>query len=105
MNGFIADVDRDLRKFYHAEQRSVALAYVLAVCLGMFGAHHFYLGRTTYGVMYLCTLGLFGVGYLVDLIRVPSLVKDANIRRIDEEEERTMSDLYVLWFPCGILGL
>ena len=104
VNGFIENVDRDLRKFYHTHQRSVCVAYVLAVCLGMFGVHHFYLGRKWYGVMYLCTFGLFGVGYVVDLFRLARLVRDANIRRIDEEEDRTLMDLYVLWFPCGILG-
>nr|XP_022309921.1 uncharacterized protein LOC111115461 [Crassostrea virginica] len=104
VNGFIENVDRDLRKFYHTHQRSVCVAYVLAVCLGMFGVHHFYLGRKWYGVMYLCTFGLFGVGYVVDLFRLASLVRDANIRRIDEEEDRTLMDLYILWFPCGILG-
>lgn len=75
------------------------------VCLGMFGVYYFYLGWIMYGVMYLCMLGLFGVGYLVDLIWVLFFVKDVNIRWIDEEEERIMLDLYVFWFLCGILGL
>lgn len=104
INGFIENVDRDLRKFFHANRRSTTTTYVLAVFLGLLGVHHFYLGRKLYGVMYLCTFGLFGVGYVVDLFRIPTLVKEANVRRVDEEEDRTLGDLYVLWFPCGILG-
>lgn len=38
--------------------------------LGFFGVHRFYEGDKKWGKIYLCTLGLFGYGWLFDLIRI-----------------------------------
>ena len=43
-------------------------AFVLCLLLGYFGAHKFYEGMVGMGVLYLFTLGLFGIGWFVDLI-------------------------------------
>jgi TM2 domain-containing membrane protein YozV len=44
----------------------------LLLCLffGLFGAHHFYVGRKKMGLVYVFTLGLAGVGYIIDLVRI-----------------------------------
>lgn len=42
--------------------------FVLCLLLGYFGAHKFYEGKVGMGVLYLFTLGLFGIGWFVDLI-------------------------------------
>lgn len=34
--------------------------------LGIFGVHRFYEGKIKTGILYACTLGLFGVGVIVD---------------------------------------
>lgn len=41
----------------------------LAICyfFGLFGGHKFYEGKTREGFLYLCTLGLFGIGWFIDL--------------------------------------
>jgi TM2 domain-containing membrane protein YozV len=62
-----------------AIQKTVGNAYILgATPAGLFGAHHFYLGRITFGIYYLLTLGGFGIGWIVDWIRMPWLVERAN---------------------------
>lgn len=53
-------------------------AYVLWFPFGIAGYHHFYLRRYVWGVLYFTTFGLFGMGWLMDMCRIPSLVKDCN---------------------------
>lgn len=44
------------------------VAFFLCLFLGFLGAHKFYEGKSGMGVLYLFTVGLFGVGVFVDLI-------------------------------------
>lgn len=43
-------------------------AFFLCLFLGEFGAHKFYEGKAGMGILYLFTLGLFGIGWIVDTI-------------------------------------
>ena len=75
--------------------------------LGLLGAHHFYLRRPLFGIIYLFTFGLFGAGFVVDLFRLPILVDRANedlIKPPRMNKKKYTDDAYVLWFPFGILG-
>ena len=56
--------------------KSRSVYVVLCLTLGWAGAHHFYLKRNTFGIIYLLSFGLFGIGWLYDLFRVDSLVLD-----------------------------
>lgn len=57
-------------------------AYMLAIIrvtiLGLLGAHHFYLNRPLWGILYFFTFGLFGIGWLIDGCRMCCLVKESN---------------------------
>lgn len=44
------------------------VALLLWFFLGVFGGHKFYEGKIGMGILYIFTLGLFGIGLLVDLI-------------------------------------
>ncbi len=44
------------------------VAFTLCLFLGVCGGHKFYEGKTGLGVLYLFTAGLFGIGWLVDII-------------------------------------
>lgn len=43
-------------------------AFFLCLCLGFVGAHKFYEGKVLLGIVYIFTVGLFGFGWLIDLI-------------------------------------
>ena len=53
-------------------ERSRGVALALAVLLGPFGGHRFYVGKTGTGALMLCTLGGAGLWYLYDVIMVAS---------------------------------
>ena len=42
----------------------------LCVFLGMFGAHQYYVGKIGKGILYTCTFGLFGIGWIVDIFKI-----------------------------------
>lgn len=46
------------------------VAFFLCLFLGEFGAHKFYEGKIGMGILYLCTLGLCGIGWLIDTIAI-----------------------------------
>lgn len=48
--------------------RNKWVAFLLCVLLGYFGAHKFYEGKAGMGILYLCTFGLFGIGWFIDCI-------------------------------------
>lgn len=52
----------------YGRQRDKWVAFFLCLFLGFFGAHKFYEGKAGMGVLYIFTIGLFGIGWIVDLI-------------------------------------
>lgn len=46
------------------------VALVLCILFGYFGFHKFYVGKDGMGAIYLFTCGLFGIGWLVDIILI-----------------------------------
>lgn len=51
-------------------EKSRLVTLLMCVYLGIFGAHRFYVGKTGTGVVWLLTLGCFGIGFIVDLITI-----------------------------------
>lgn len=46
------------------------VSLLLCIFLGWLGAHKFYEGKLGIGLIYLFTLGLWGIGWIVDIIRL-----------------------------------
>jgi len=63
-------LDHTLPEEYSSKNRMVAL--ILCIVFGMFGLHYFYVRKTGMGILYLLTVGVFGIGWLIDIIRIAS---------------------------------
>ncbi|XP_012935773.1 uncharacterized protein LOC101864131 [Aplysia californica] len=97
---------RTVRPAQSFSKKTMFEAYLLWLCVGLLGGHHFYLRRYSFGVVYFCTFGLLGIGWLVDLVRMYWLVKQANEKAENPwlRQQFSMVDAYVLWFPFGFFG-
>jgi RND superfamily putative drug exporter len=61
-----------------SHQKSLTVACLWWFALGLFGAHHFYLGYNRRGWLYLGTAGICGLGWLVDPFLLPCQVRSLN---------------------------
>ena len=67
---------------------------------GFTGAHRFYYGRPISGTIYFFTLGLFFIGWLVDLFLIPEMDRKADLRFISGP-----IDYNTAWILLTFLGL
>lgn len=51
-------------------QKKWLTTLLLEIFLGGLGVHRFYVGKTGSGILWLITGGVFGIGWLVDLIKI-----------------------------------
>ena len=79
----------------NVSDKSRGIAFILAMVLGVFGAHRFYVGKTGTGVLMICTLGGLGIWYLYDVIMVASgSFRDAEGRRVLRWDPESTEDLH-----------
>ena len=85
--GWIVDVFLIPSMARQADQRyasgsiDYSLAWILLTFLGVFGIHRFYLGKWGTGILYLLTLGLFGIGLIYDFWTLNSQISELNLSR------------------------
>jgi TM2 domain-containing membrane protein YozV len=78
------------------------LGYLLWI-FGFTGAHRFYYGKPVTGTLWFFTLGLLGIGWLIDLFLIPSMD-----RRADRRYATGPIDYSIAWLLqtfVGVLGL
>ena len=62
----IPGMDRQADSRFQSGPVDYSLAWLLLTFLGLFGVHRMYMRKWLTGILYLLTLGLFGLGYLYD---------------------------------------
>jgi TM2 domain-containing membrane protein YozV len=62
----IPGMDREANLRFRAGRVDYTIAWVLLTFLGLLGVHRLYMGKWVTGIVYLCTAGLLGIGYLYD---------------------------------------
>ena len=63
----IPSMNREADIRFHAGEIDFNVAWLLLTFLGIFGIHRMYMGKWITGLIYLCTGGIFLLGYLYDL--------------------------------------
>jgi len=58
----------DTQAYIQGNLKDKRVSIALCLLFGYCGAHRFYEGKIATGILYACTFGLFGIGWLVDLI-------------------------------------
>lgn len=81
------------------DTHSQVIGYILWI-FGFMGAHRFYYGRPMSGTIYFFTLGLFFIGWIVDLFLIPEMDRDADRRFVAGEKNYN-----VTWVLLTFLGL
>jgi TM2 domain-containing membrane protein YozV len=54
------------------------LAWLLLIFLGIFGVHRFYMGKYITGAIYLLSGGIFGIGYVYDILTLNDQIAEQN---------------------------
>ncbi|MEZ5727928.1 MAG: TM2 domain-containing protein [Burkholderiaceae bacterium] len=78
------------------------VGYLLWI-FGFTGAHRFYYGRPISGTIWFFTLGLLGIGWLVDLFLIPSMDREASLRFRSGDVNYTVA--WVLLTFLGLFGI
>lgn len=81
------------------DTHSVLVGYLLWI-FGFMGAHRFYYGRQLTGVLWFFTLGLFFIGWIVDLFLIPGMDRSA-----DRRYAAGANDYTVAWLLLTFLGI
>lgn len=84
---------------YPNNTHSVMFGYILWL-FGFTGAHRFYYGKQITGAIWFCTLGLLGIGWLIDVVLIPSMDRQA-----DWKYQAGPLDYNILWLLLTFLGV
>jgi TM2 domain-containing membrane protein YozV len=81
---------------------SLVIGYLVWL-FGFIGAHRFYYGKPVSGTIYFFTLGLFFIGWIVDLFLIPTMDREADIRFVPGPIDYNLAWLLLVFL--GFFGI
>ena len=81
---------------------STLLGYIFWI-FGFIGLHRFYYGKPISGAIYAVTLGLFFIGWIIDLFLIPDMADEARIRFPGGHYDYNLT--WVLLVVLGVFGV
>ncbi len=84
------------------DTHSVLMGYLLWI-FGFMGAHRFYYGKPITGTLWFFTLGLLLIGWIIDLILIPGMNRQADRRFVTGPKSYNVS--WILLTFLGLLGI
>ncbi|MGM0570521.1 NINE protein [Marinobacter sp.] len=81
---------------------SVVMGYLLWI-FGFLGAHRFYYGKPVTGTIWFFTLGLLFIGWIIDLVLIPGMDREADLRYQQGPVSYNIS--WILLTFLGVFGL
>ena len=82
-----------------SDTHSKPVGYVLWL-FGFTGSHRFYYGKQVSGIIWFFTLGLLGIGWLIDLFLIPGMDRQADMRY-----QAGRVDYSIGWILLTFLGI
>lgn len=82
-----------------SDTHSLVIGYLLWI-FGFTGSHRFYFGKPITGTIWFFTLGLVGIGWLIDVLLIPGMERSANRRYLAGP-----FDYNVTWILLTFLGV
>jgi len=83
---------------------SVVIGYLLWL-FGFTGAHRFYYGKPVSGTIWFFTLGLLGIGWLIDAFLIPGMDREADLRFEPGPIDYSLAWILLGFFLLGVFGL
>lgn len=81
---------------------SKTIGYLLWI-FGFTGAHRFYFGKPITGAIWFFTLGLLGIGWIIDVFLIPSMSRQATARYTTGPIDYSVA--WILHTFLGIFGI
>ncbi len=78
------------------------IGYIVWI-FGFIGAHRFYYGKPLSGTLYFFTLGLLGIGWIVDFFLIPAMDNQADFRYQAGDTDYSLAFIFLTFL--GIFGV
>ena len=98
-SGAFNSADLDMGNLTGTPTHNVVIGYVLWI-FGFLGSHRFYFGKPVSGTIWFLTLGLFFIGWIVDLFLIPDMAR--NVKR---DYVRGPNDFSIAWLLLTFTGV